>query len=625
MAGLLLFLRYLDETYPIDVPASANIGDLRWEAAKATGLDQCRLRFRGEVLADNWVPLADTGISSECVVEVEGMVLHVVWHNWDSTEPTDPRMPFQRYLRMPKAIEAARAAAELRQKYCGVAGDCSVTPLRSEEGSRVFSEYAADWTERTGLQSSAPFDPSASLQQLLERHVCTAWQSEETGAGQPLAAVPSGHYFVGSKRAETLACYRHRPNNVREFGLPGFRSRHGVWMYEVTVKRAAFSAFRLGWRCSHSKERPKKKSHTRLSRLAASPSYGRGREWMLCMRGGRLRGGEWTDFDLRFDQWWAEPSGPTPVDAGGELWHWQEGTTIATAIDFEERRILYGMPGKGWFVAFTDVDDLRPVMPAMAAVESVFDLNLGERPFACDPPAPDCRGVRAFFDDDVTTGPPVKAAGRSMPPRALLSHTAHQQAAARRVRRLMRERREWVAPDAGRGSFRPGRWFLRFPRQVRRQVVRYTEVCSDSGESSDAGQAPTAAQGGGGHPLPPPVRLPRGDGADPCKDRDQGGEPPPPCDDDDDDGDDGGAPVCFDDADASDSAADDSPCRGLPARVQKVYDAIAPAEWPPLVTFVAVLVRSSGERPLAIVPDGLLRTQGVCAGDLIIVATMGQT
>eukprot|EP01065_Artemidia_motanka_P031554 TRINITY_DN3797_c0_g1_i3.p1 TRINITY_DN3797_c0_g1~~TRINITY_DN3797_c0_g1_i3.p1 ORF type:complete len:187 (+),score=51.66 TRINITY_DN3797_c0_g1_i3:91-651(+) len=65
--GLLLFLRAAEHTYPLELTLDATVGDLRKEAAKAVGRHGLLL-FGGEPLPDDSTPVADSGMTPECVV-----------------------------------------------------------------------------------------------------------------------------------------------------------------------------------------------------------------------------------------------------------------------------------------------------------------------------------------------------------------------------------------------------------------------------------------------------------------------------------------------------------------------------------------------------------------------------
>eukprot|EP01065_Artemidia_motanka_P037679 TRINITY_DN464_c0_g1_i1.p1 TRINITY_DN464_c0_g1~~TRINITY_DN464_c0_g1_i1.p1 ORF type:complete len:437 (+),score=126.56 TRINITY_DN464_c0_g1_i1:69-1379(+) len=77
---LLLFFQHLDTKYPLVLPMDATVKDAADEAQKAAQLPQRPLlTFQGDRLEQLDKPLADTGISSECVLHsVENLVLTLV-------------------------------------------------------------------------------------------------------------------------------------------------------------------------------------------------------------------------------------------------------------------------------------------------------------------------------------------------------------------------------------------------------------------------------------------------------------------------------------------------------------------------------------------------------------------
>eukprot|EP01062_Namystynia_karyoxenos_P035714 TRINITY_DN26098_c0_g3_i1.p1 TRINITY_DN26098_c0_g3~~TRINITY_DN26098_c0_g3_i1.p1 ORF type:complete len:306 (+),score=55.51 TRINITY_DN26098_c0_g3_i1:69-986(+) len=77
-AGMAIFVRVpgIPDAVCVELAPDATVGDLRREAeAQAEGRRVGRLRYAGEPLADEAVPLADAGIGPQAVVDVEASVL----------------------------------------------------------------------------------------------------------------------------------------------------------------------------------------------------------------------------------------------------------------------------------------------------------------------------------------------------------------------------------------------------------------------------------------------------------------------------------------------------------------------------------------------------------------------
>lgn len=72
MGELLLFAKNVDALVPLTLPLDATIGDLRQAVKAAMGLDG-ELRYQGELLEGDLQVLADTGLSQQAVVDVDGI------------------------------------------------------------------------------------------------------------------------------------------------------------------------------------------------------------------------------------------------------------------------------------------------------------------------------------------------------------------------------------------------------------------------------------------------------------------------------------------------------------------------------------------------------------------------
>ena len=64
-----IFIRLGEETYSIEVPSDGTIGDIYLTASTQLEGAQFSLHYGGQTLYDYTVPIADTGICAECVVE----------------------------------------------------------------------------------------------------------------------------------------------------------------------------------------------------------------------------------------------------------------------------------------------------------------------------------------------------------------------------------------------------------------------------------------------------------------------------------------------------------------------------------------------------------------------------
>eukprot|EP01065_Artemidia_motanka_P044749 TRINITY_DN641_c0_g1_i4.p1 TRINITY_DN641_c0_g1~~TRINITY_DN641_c0_g1_i4.p1 ORF type:complete len:597 (+),score=132.17 TRINITY_DN641_c0_g1_i4:74-1864(+) len=479
--SLLLYVRWGDQTHPVELPADARVGDLRRAAQEATGQLRSRLLFGGAALEDDSMPLADSGLSSECVVEAGAAdTVHVVWLNADRCNSE---------LRLPEGSEngsddgsdddseassddgglasmfydhstsdapwradwdASRTVLKkLRRRYrsrvlriarrCGTRTH-AVPPTQSEKGRRLFADFAADWSRQTGLCSAGPIDEHTTALQLLESIYSPGSREREAMTEQLRAdapapdsddepedtVVPHGHVFI------TGASFMPQTPLGNEVVWQSMEVSSGAWMFEVCVKRAVCWSLQFGW----------KPGHWRSGQWVG---------WGLCMRGDLPSAAA------------TEPGELAGIDAG-ELghWTWEEGDTVATCFDGDRRRILYGMPGKGWFVGHTDV--CGEVAPTIRAVEAMCEINFGDRPFRCEPPVDGCRGVLGVVQGRVLRraefGTAVTTAGSLMPSRGLLSHQAETDLKARN-RRLREEQRVFPSSpfEDGWVPFSHRRWF----------------------------------------------------------------------------------------------------------------------------------------------------------------------
>eukprot|EP01065_Artemidia_motanka_P044743 TRINITY_DN641_c0_g1_i13.p1 TRINITY_DN641_c0_g1~~TRINITY_DN641_c0_g1_i13.p1 ORF type:complete len:591 (+),score=120.37 TRINITY_DN641_c0_g1_i13:74-1846(+) len=467
--SLLLYVRWGDQTHPVELPADARVGDLRRAAQEATGQLRSRLLFGGAALEDDSMPLADSGLSSECVVEAGAAdTVHVVWLNADgcglrlpevtsdaSSTSTDDDSDSGWHKACAEAPwiadwDASHAVLrELRSRYRSsvrhIARSCSlsseeVPPTQSEKGRRLFADFAADWSRQTGLCSAGPIDEHTTALQLLESIYSPGSREREAMTEQLRAdapapdsddepedtVVPHGHVFI------TGASFMPQTPLGNEVVWQSMEVSSGAWMFEVCVKRAVCWSLQFGW----------KPGHWRSGQWVG---------WGLCMRGDLPSAAA------------TEPGELAGIDAG-ELghWTWEEGDTVATCFDGDRRRILYGMPGKGWFVGHTDV--CGEVAPTIRAVEAMCEINFGDRPFRCEPPVDGCRGVLGVVQGRVLRraefGTAVTTAGSLMPSRGLLSHQAETDLKARN-RRLREEQRVFPSSpfEDGWVPFSLRRWF----------------------------------------------------------------------------------------------------------------------------------------------------------------------
>eukprot|EP01065_Artemidia_motanka_P012618 TRINITY_DN1695_c0_g1_i12.p1 TRINITY_DN1695_c0_g1~~TRINITY_DN1695_c0_g1_i12.p1 ORF type:complete len:620 (+),score=176.52 TRINITY_DN1695_c0_g1_i12:85-1860(+) len=437
MARLLVFVRHLEDTFPIEVPADGSVGDLRRAAQEAAGV-RGRLLLGGRPLDDGEL-LADSGLSSECVVILEDPdVVYVVWAN---CEP---------------GRDAREEIAKVRQLYCDASPE-AVPPSQSEAGAKVFREYADDWSRRTGLSAVGPLDKDISLMELLRDCVYSEGTKERAAMMQQLTeaskgpesddepcdtVVPHNHFFVA------LGVGPPPVGKVYSLDASCAKVMHGVHMYEVTLKRAHARAFRFGWQIEDSCRARNRTLWPLPEQATVGDQHGRfgqGGGWALCTLGG-LRAGDGTQAQCFSELVGSEP---VPVDTGDGQCTWGEGDTVATAIDCDRGQILFALPGKGWFVGFADVSLSAPVIPAFAAVECLVDLNLGERPFKHPPPrgaAPVLRSAgskRPHFSDRSMYMDVAAHAGTPMPSRGLMTDAEYEE-----WRRLRRERRQaaWSPP-----------------------------------------------------------------------------------------------------------------------------------------------------------------------------------
>eukprot|EP01065_Artemidia_motanka_P012626 TRINITY_DN1695_c0_g1_i5.p1 TRINITY_DN1695_c0_g1~~TRINITY_DN1695_c0_g1_i5.p1 ORF type:complete len:591 (+),score=133.13 TRINITY_DN1695_c0_g1_i5:57-1829(+) len=437
MAQLLVFVRHAEDTFPIEVPADGSVGDLRRAAQEAAGV-RGRLLLGGRPLDDGEL-LADSGLSSECVVILEDPdVVYVVWAN---CEP---------------GRDAREEIAKVRQLYCDASPE-AVPPSQSEAGAKVFREYADDWSRRTGLSAVGPLDKDISLMELLRDCVYSEGTKERAAMMQQLTeaskgpesddepcdtVVPHNHFFVA------LGVGPPPVGKVYSLDASCAKVMHGVHMYEVTLKRAHARAFRFGWQIEDSCRARNRTLWPLPEQATVGDQHGRfgqGGGWALCTLGG-LRAGDGTQAQCFSELVGSEP---VPVDTGDGQCTWGEGDTVATAIDCDKGQILFALPGKGWFVGFADVSLSAPVIPAFAAVECLVDLNLGERPFKHPPPrgaAPVLRSsgsrqLRSISDPQRQIV--IVGAGYTMPSRGLMTDAEYEE-----WRRLRRERRQaaWSPP-----------------------------------------------------------------------------------------------------------------------------------------------------------------------------------
>eukprot|EP01065_Artemidia_motanka_P012622 TRINITY_DN1695_c0_g1_i16.p1 TRINITY_DN1695_c0_g1~~TRINITY_DN1695_c0_g1_i16.p1 ORF type:complete len:604 (+),score=158.96 TRINITY_DN1695_c0_g1_i16:57-1868(+) len=457
MAQLLVFVRHAEDTFPIEVPADGSVGDLRRAAQEAAGV-RGRLLLGGRPLDDGEL-LADSGLSSECVVILEDPdVVYVVWAN---CEP---------------GRDAREEIAKVRQLYCDASPE-AVPPSQSEAGAKVFREYADDWSRRTGLSAVGPLDKDISLMELLRDCVYSEGTKERAAMMQQLTeaskgpesddepcdtVVPHNHFFVA------LGVGPPPVGKVYSLDASCAKVMHGVHMYEVTLKRAHARAFRFGWQIEDSCRARNRTLWPLPEQATVGDQHGRfgqGGGWALCTLGG-LRAGDGTQAQCFSELVGSEP---VPVDTGDGQCTWGEGDTVATAIDCDRGQILFALPGKGWFVGFADVSLSAPVIPAFAAVECLVDLNLGERPFKHPPPrgaAPVLRSAgskRPRLFDPVRHESVAVYAGHTMPSRGLMTDAEYEE-----WRRLRRERRQaaWSPPPH---PFADG-WMARSSWRVRSEM-----------------------------------------------------------------------------------------------------------------------------------------------------------
>eukprot|EP01065_Artemidia_motanka_P037686 TRINITY_DN464_c0_g1_i7.p1 TRINITY_DN464_c0_g1~~TRINITY_DN464_c0_g1_i7.p1 ORF type:complete len:434 (+),score=131.32 TRINITY_DN464_c0_g1_i7:69-1370(+) len=157
---LLLFFQHLDTKYPLVLPMDATVKDAADEAQKAAQLPQRPLlTFQGDRLEQLDKPLADTGISSECVLHsVENLVLTLV-------KGRPPAREVQVVLPVDATYEQLEAAA-----IVGASQDleCVLVHARPLAAGRLIDQgvRSGDKVEcflqfRTRRQKGRPYQPGA--------------------------------------------------------------------------------------------------------------------------------------------------------------------------------------------------------------------------------------------------------------------------------------------------------------------------------------------------------------------------------------------------------------------------------------------------------------------------------
>eukprot|EP01065_Artemidia_motanka_P036261 TRINITY_DN4417_c0_g2_i1.p1 TRINITY_DN4417_c0_g2~~TRINITY_DN4417_c0_g2_i1.p1 ORF type:complete len:1329 (+),score=344.82 TRINITY_DN4417_c0_g2_i1:163-4149(+) len=385
--------------------------------------------------------------------------------------------------------DCAAAVRSLNRQYCRTRDD-DVEPKDTEEGARILREFAENWAKKSGLGTMGPLNDEITLASVLRDSLyrestaeCEAMTRQLRADATPPPSDDEPVDTVVPHGCTFFAYYSSMPDldyvTMLSLVNPSLRVKEGVWMFEVTLRRAAFEAFRVGWQCSTTQviERASRNhdddddtedldtSEYCDDELCVGDTADKNVGWVLCTLGGKRAGN--IQQAQTFSDLASNKTKPQPVDAGQEeKWRWREGCTLATCIDFNTREILYGMPGKGWFVAFKDFEAAGPVMPALAMVEALVEINLGHKPFQCEPPRPGCRPVRESCDPerkhrhewlDLSNGYHcVTKEGFTMPARGLQTHAEQVEAAACRKRRRLAAKKYpstpfedgWVPPHS---------------------------------------------------------------------------------------------------------------------------------------------------------------------------------
>eukprot|EP01065_Artemidia_motanka_P046674 TRINITY_DN7131_c0_g1_i4.p1 TRINITY_DN7131_c0_g1~~TRINITY_DN7131_c0_g1_i4.p1 ORF type:complete len:259 (+),score=69.43 TRINITY_DN7131_c0_g1_i4:51-827(+) len=216
-AGLLVYVEHQGTKAAVELDPAATVADLQTAAAEAfdgLGVERAALLFRGEPLGRPSTELADTGLSSECVVHVQWLDDAVRWDPesaTDSAAVSDDRRSVSTESGVAVQIySSVRAAEPIRADGCshwGVRLDTfearsnvfvGVVPTRPGptfragmahfmEGAQMLS--AAGTCEPADIRVCADVKPGDRIGMRLSQHTLTFWQNGVEG-GSVAAPLP---------------------------------------------------------------------------------------------------------------------------------------------------------------------------------------------------------------------------------------------------------------------------------------------------------------------------------------------------------------------------------------------------------------------------------------------------